>query len=211
MEFSRSLNQVLEVSKKAPITVGYLMDVLKEKGHCLLISVFVLPFLQPLPTGLSTPFGLCIALMGLFLMLGLTPWVPEKFRKLNLSSELALKCIEVAEKFSKKVELLIRPRWLWLVHSKIAQIFLGLLILLNGFFLALPLPIPFTNAIPAWCLLIMAVSQIEEDGICMLVGMLLGALSTAFFIVLGPAIYIATVEIAIKVQEVFLKIIALLS
>src|SRR5437762_4411893 len=66
------------------ITVGELVDKAAEAGFGFLIGVLTLiaiPFF-----GLSTPFGLAIALIGIQLVIGRSrPWLPKRARTRQLS------------------------------------------------------------------------------------------------------------------------------
>jgi hypothetical protein len=50
----------------------------------------------------------------------------------------------------------------------------------------LPLPIPFSNSIPAWAVVLLAVGMMEKDGLCVLLGHLT-AMGTWVFIGLTSA------------------------
>src|SRR5207237_239897 len=71
-------------ARAATITVGELVDKAAESGFGFLIgilSLIAIPFF-----GLSTPFGLAIALVGGQMMLGRgQPWLPERARRRALS------------------------------------------------------------------------------------------------------------------------------
>jgi hypothetical protein len=34
----------------------------------------------------------------------------------------------------------------------------------------LPLPVPFSNSIPAWAVVLLAIGMMEKDGLCVLLG-----------------------------------------
>jgi hypothetical protein len=53
--------------------------------------------------------------------------------------------------------------------------------------LLLPLPVPFTNAFPAWVVLLVAGGLLERDGGAILAGYLVGAGGVGFFYFLGEA------------------------
>src|SRR5688500_13146414 len=65
------------------ITVGELVDKAAEAGFGFLVGILTLiaiPFV-----GLSTPFGLAIALVGGQMMIGRSrPWLPQRFRRRTL-------------------------------------------------------------------------------------------------------------------------------
>lgn len=185
MKLSATLHHLREESKVRVLTVQSLLDALSDKGHSVLIAVFTIPFLQPLPTfGLSAPFGLIICIIGFCMMVGAHPWVPARFRQLEMKSEVATKSIEVAETIFSKIERLIRPRFELMTQFSVFRSMTGFLIMVHGFLMALPLPIPGTNSAPAWTLLVLALSQIEEDGYLVVLGYLMSVGVFAFFALL---------------------------
>ncbi len=62
----------------------------------------------------------------------------------------------------------------------------GFGIVIAGVGLMLPLPIPFSNSIPAWAVVLLAVGMMEKDGLCVLLGHLT-AMGTWVFIGLTSA------------------------
>jgi hypothetical protein len=47
---------------------------------------------------------------------------------------------------------------------------IGLGIIFAGLGLMLPLPIPFSNNIPAWAVVLFSIGLMEKDGLCVLLG-----------------------------------------
>lgn len=185
MRLSKTLHILTERSAKSALTLQDIVTLLGEKGHALLMSVFTIPFLQPIPTlGLSAPFGLMISMIGLCMMLRIPPWLPKRFKRLTINKDLLHSCSDVAERIFLRIEHLIKPRLLFM-HRSIFHRTTGALILINGILMALPLPIPGTNSFPAWTLLILGLGEIEEDGLMTLIGYLLSAGCFIFFIVLA--------------------------
>ena len=66
-------------SKERALTLREVIIILGGRAFLLLILVLSLPFITPISLpGLSTPFGLAIALIALRLSLGQSPWLPER-------------------------------------------------------------------------------------------------------------------------------------
>jgi hypothetical protein len=63
---------------------------------------------------------------------------------------------------------------------------IGLGIVIASLGLMLPLPIPFSNSIPAWAVVLLAIGMMEKDGLCVLLGHLT-AMGTWVFIGLTSA------------------------
>lgn len=187
MRLSKTLHVLKERSAVNALTLQDIVSLLGEKGHALLMSVFTIPFLQPIPTfGLSAPFGLMISIIGFCMMLHISPWVPKQLQQLKINREILHASSEIAEKIFLKIEHLIKPR-LFFMHRFIFHRITGVLIFINGFLMALPLIIPGTNSLPAWALLVLGLGEIEEDGLMTVIGYAISGVCFIFFIALGWA------------------------
>lgn len=158
------------------------------KGHALLSLFFVLPFLQPIPIpGLSVVLGACIVFFGFFMFLGRPPWVPDRVAKIEVEKKFLLRLAKALESLLKKVEHVVRPRLSDVFARRGFQAFHGFLIAWHAFLLALPLPIPFSNMIPAICLWLIALGSLEEDFLVIVAGYGMAVLNTIFFAMLVVA------------------------
>ena len=165
---------------RAPRTIGELVDKAAEAGFGFLIGVLVLiaiPFF-----GLSTPFGLAIALMGLQMMIGRArPWLPNRVCRRELSMHMLDKVAGLLARRTRWLVAATRRRWEVLVQPRV--IGLGIFVLAAG--LALPLPITGSNWVFLIPLFIYAVGLLERDGVWILVGhvaMLVDVVLVYFFI-----------------------------
>jgi hypothetical protein len=178
---SESLRRVLEGANGESITVQTLMDLLRERGVGMVLVILTLPFLVPVPTmGLSAPAGAGIAIFGLCVMLNLKPWLPGFVRRRSLSYA-ALKRITT---MGDKLEKWLKPRLKFMTWPGINAV-LGFSLILCGVFMALPLPIPFTNSVPAFAIILLLLGLIERDGIFVLLGEIMTLTSLGLFIWLG--------------------------
>lgn len=182
------VDHLVEIEKKAlnnRITLSDIVTIFGNDGHFVLILFFILPFLQPIPLfGLSTPFGLLIALVAFFSYLKKPPFLPKAWAHKTIDRSTVVKIAEGAEKFFRKLEKVIKPRLLWLFSEPFRTINI-IFIIINAILLALPLPIPFSNAIPAWVILMQAMGHLERDGVLILVSYVQAIASFAFFFALA--------------------------
>lgn len=161
------------VGDRASIKVSEIVEILRHRGPALVMLLLCVPFVIPIPSfGLSTPLGLAIMFYGGRVALRMKPWVPGFISKRTMKRETLEKIVNVACKGGKKVEKLLKPRLKFMLWPMI-DVPIGLSILFCGFFLGLPLPIPFTNAIPAVALILLLLGVIEQDGVAILLGELL--------------------------------------
>jgi hypothetical protein len=159
-----------------------LVQTTRGRGYDLLLVVLGLPFLTPIPLpGLSTPFGLAIAFAGLRMGFGKKVWYPEKFLEKNIPHSFFPKLLKFAVGICKTIEFFARPRFQFLHDFILFQRLAGILILISGLLLALPLPIPLTNTLPAITVVLLASSAMRKDGIIFLIGCLSFTLSVVFF------------------------------
>ena len=68
------------------------------------------------------------------------------------------------------LEKLLHPRMGWMFEYRLTQFLSGIVIFVCGVLLLLPLPIPFSNLLPAWTVILVAASESERDGLMLLVG-----------------------------------------
>ena len=186
-----------ELRHGEPVRLGDLIGVLHGRGYTLLLVLLAAPFCTPLPLpGMSTPFGALIALVGLRLSLGQEPWLPERLLQWELSAKRIGLLLEAARRVARVLENVLRPRWTILVESRFCGHLTGLMILLSGLLLLLPLPIPFTNLFPALTVLLLGAATIERDGYVAMAGAVLFVASAAYFaaIALGGAAMVQWLE-----------------
>src|SRR5207245_1066199 len=107
--------------------------------------------------GLSTPFGILIAFIGLRIAFGKRAWLPKKILLKRVSSKKIQKITLKSLKLMNKTKRFVHPRLEWLCDDHAAiKIGNGLLIFLLGIFLALPLPIPLTNLAASWSIFLIS-------------------------------------------------------
>lgn len=167
------LEAVLDHADGKPIKVSEVIEVLKHRGPALVMLLLSLPFIIPIPSfGLSTPLGTAIMLYGARVMLRMPAWVPGFIRNRTLSYATLEKVIKVAARGGRRIEHLVKPRLKFMLWPMI-DLPIGFSLMFCGFFLGLPLPIPFTNAIPAVALILLLLGIVEQDGVCVILGEIL--------------------------------------
>ena len=169
-----------------PLTLGEVVTVLQGRAWTLVLILLTLPFITPLPLPfLSTPFGLAIALISLRMALGQKPWLPERLLAKPLPPGFFGAVLRFSGRVLRALEKLLRPRMAWLAETPALARIHALAMGIAAIVLLLPLPIPFSNAFPAWLILLVAGGLLERDGVAILAGYSVGAGGIAFFYFLG--------------------------
>jgi hypothetical protein len=170
------------------VKLGVLIEDLQGRAYTLLLIFLALPFVTPIPLpGLSTPFGLAIAIIALRLSLGQEPWLPRKLHEKNIPPGLFGKVFTVAARIIRFLERFIKPRWTLLFSSSLIIRLHAFIMFIAAAVLLLPLPIPFTNTFPAWVIIFVASGLLERDGLAVILGYLVFALGVLYFAFLGEA------------------------
>ena len=170
------------------ITLREVIYLLGGRAYMLLVLLLALPFITPIPIpGLSTPFGLAIALIALRLSLGQRPLLPKKLQRKELPAGFIGKVFTLAEKVLRFFEKFLRPRLIVLTDTPLLRQLHAVLMLVAALALLLPLPIPFTNSFPAWAILLLAAGLLERDGVFILAGYVVFVAGVLYFVFLGEA------------------------
>ncbi len=165
-----------------PVRLGELTDVLQLRGYNALLLFLAFPFITPIPLpGFSTPFGLVIALLGMRMVLGQKPWLPERITVRELPARILPKLLLATSRAFRRLEKLLKPRWFYPEYPAAFQRASGVIILICGLLLLLPLPVPFSNAFPAFTILLLAAAGLERDGAAFIAGCMQFIFCLGFF------------------------------
>lgn len=183
---SSQLGRLAARFARRPVRLRELVDILQFRGDNALLILLAIPFVTPIPLpGLSTLFGCVIALVGLRMALAQPLWLPGRVTARELPSSVLPKLLLTASHGFRRLEKLLKPRWLYPVFPAAFQRTSGVLVLVCGLLLLLPLPVPFSNALPALTVLLLAAAGLERDGAVFVAGCVQFLLCLGFFSLLA--------------------------
>jgi hypothetical protein len=152
---------------RSNITIGEILDRTRQAGFgfiAALLALIAIPFM-----GLSTPFGLAIAFVGIQMIAGLPrPWLPQKIRRHLVTMETLRWLGERFARWTRGLERLIQPRLTFLVSGPFWTA-CGVGMLIQGLALSLPLPIPGSNWVFILPIILYGIGLLESDGLLILV------------------------------------------
>ena len=183
---SADLRSLLAVAEGRPMSLGEIERHLKERGYALLVLFLTAPFPIPSIPGLSVPFGLAIMFIGLAFMVRRRPRLPDFILRKKVEFTTLQKVIPFVARLMERLERHMRPRLQFFVAGPVMTSLLGLGIVSGGLFLALPLPIPLTNTLPAFSIIFLITGLLCRDGLAILAGYVVGIVAWAY---LGVWIY----------------------
>jgi hypothetical protein len=186
---SERVSELALLSEAGPLSLGKVEEILADKGAAAVICLLCLPFLFPIPLpGVSTIFGLAILLLTVKVVRGNETRLPDRIAKVLLPAQMMKSIAKKSNKLMVWLENRLRPRCVFLTDGVYRWI-AGASLVSSAIALALPIPpvIPFTNTIPAFGILLVAMGLMEEDGILVVIGHIIGLCAWAYIIAVGGA------------------------
>lgn len=162
------------------LRLGDLLSGLRQTAFGMLLFVAVLPAFIPIPGVAGAISGPLVALIGLQLLFCMRkPWLPGFLARRGPHRRSMARFRDMMARWLGWLEKVVRPRMEWALDHPVASAFTGLLLVLLGVMLALP--IPFTNYVFGVLLLLFVFALLERDGALMLVAWLAGAIAVVVF------------------------------
>jgi hypothetical protein len=187
---------LIDVSERLPSGSASLRDLIAlsgEQGLLLLCALLALPFLLPVSVpGVSTVFGAAIILIGIGVTLNRVPWLPRRILDRPLPTTQIKSVFGRGARLVARLEHLIRPRWLVLTRGATINGLHGSALILAGVLLIAPLGlIPFSNTLPGFAILFLALGMLERDGAFIVAGYLMNLATIIYFSVLAVGVAMA--------------------
>ncbi len=180
---SVKLKKIKESLPDGKITIKQLLDL--YDGVYILIIILIAPFLLPASIpGSSTPFGILIILLEISAIKGKRKRIPKIIGDYEISHTSIEKMFDILSKTLSYVEKISKPRGRLIANEFIFK-FNAFICILLAFLLFLPLPIPFTDLFPAISILLLAVSNLEQDSYLMIIGYIASILTGFYFYSVG--------------------------
>ncbi len=175
------------------LTLEQILAGLSRQVFGMLLFVATLPAFIPIPGVGGAIGGPLTVLVGVHLLVGMRKlWLP-RFVARRGPRRASLQAFDrMLGPWLGRLERLVKPRMTRLIDHRAASMFTGLLLVLLGILLALP--IPFTNYLFGGLLLAFAFALLERDGLLMLLCWIAGVVAIAVFGVLSGALTAAATE-----------------
>ncbi|HEY3271729.1 MAG TPA: exopolysaccharide biosynthesis protein [Geothrix sp.] len=173
--FFETLHALLDA--EGEITLGELLDAAGEQTYGLLTLLLSLPNLVPgLNIGLAPVGGIGLMALGAQLAWGTPhPWVPRRVQ------DQAIHKGRIKNALARLETQMDRFRWRSAVRRPISRRWVGAGIAWTGFLLAIPVPLPFGNQLPAAILCLLGAALLEERPMWAWIGAAASFANTLYF------------------------------
>lgn len=172
---SAILTAIAAAEDKERISIGDLLEALKRRALGALMFIFAIITALPMPPGVSAIVGAPLVFLSAQLMLGMNAWLPRIITDRSLSRVDFHRVMKVASPWLARAEGIMKPRFEFLAKRP-AVYFVGCVAFVMS--LLVLLPIPGANMAPSIAICIMALGLLERDGIWIVIGALVGIVST---------------------------------
>ena len=158
------------------ISVGDLLEALRDRAIGALIFVFALPNIIPMPPGASSILGAPLLFLTAQLTFARRPWLPKVIAAGSVDRAHFAATVQRLAPWLGRVERLLRPRMTALARPPFEYLIGGICLFLS---IILFLPIPMGNMPPAIAICLFSLAILERDGLWVLAGLCAAAASIA--------------------------------
>jgi len=183
---SDRLSLLAQQAEGEAVTLGWVLDKLHERAFGLFLLILALPCCIPFLYGIPQIVSLPLVFVAAQIVIGRdVPWLPAKLRQREVAASSLEDLARRARPWLKKIEALSRPRLGVLTWRPLSQV-VGLALLL--FSASIMVPLPGTNTVPGFAVVLVSMGLLQRDGILVLVGCFLGTVWIATLIIAGATV-----------------------
>ncbi len=183
---SDRLDQLAEKAEGDSVSLEWIMGQLHERAFGLFLLVLALPCCIPFLYGVPQIVALPLMFVSVQILLGReTPWLPERLATRTVSTEGLQNLALRAGPWLRRIEAFSRPRKAQLTRAPLDRI-VGLALVL--FSASILVPLPGTNTVPGFAVVLISMGLLQRDGILVIIGMLLGTAWIASLIFAGATL-----------------------
>ncbi len=166
---------------RGTVSVRCIRSALADRSFATFLVFTACINMLPFPPGSTVVLGVPIVLVALQMVFGYpTVWLPRWFLRRSLSRNAFDRMTTWLIPFLERMENWVKPRYWPFPSIKSGEKTVGLIALLFG--IAVVIPIPFGNWLPALAVAICGIALSERDGLVLAIGIGTGIVSIAIMI-----------------------------
>jgi hypothetical protein len=162
---------VSDVSSES-VSLNWILERLHERAFGLFLLILALPCCIPFLYGIPQIVSLPLMFVSAQIMIGRrVPWLPGKLGARTVSAEGLRGLFERAGPWLRRIEEISRPRLGFLTRPPSDRLVGAALVLFSASILV---PVPGTNTLPGFAVVVIAMGVLQRDGLLVIFGSLLG-------------------------------------
>ena len=171
------IEDVVNRSSADRIPIHDLVEAMHSVGFGLAMMIFAFGIIIPLPPPFPSIIALPLVIFSIQMILGYSsPKLPKRFSKLSVKRSTLAMLVQRSSPYIIKVERILRPR-ISFMTSPGAERIIGFFILIFSSFILLPMPL--SNFIPGFGILVISFGLLGKDGLIVILGILIGLVGLA--------------------------------
>jgi hypothetical protein len=186
LAISARLDQLVASTEGESVTLGWILDHLNERAFGLFLLILALPCCIPLLYGVPQVVALPLMFISLQVLAGRrVPWLPGKLSAREVATESLRNLSVRAAPWLRRIETFSRPRLGFLTRAPLDRLVGAALVVFSASILV---PLPATNTVPGFAVVIVAMGLLQRDGILVLIGSILGTAWIATLVIAGASL-----------------------
>lgn len=164
---SAMLRSLADDGQRERIAVADLLEALGDRAIAALLFVFALPNVLPMPPGTSAILGAPLLFLAAQMAFNMKAWLPAFITRRSMARSDFLTMVQRVSPWLARAEKLMKPRLTPLAVGAMESV-VGAVCLAMA--VAVFLPIPMGNMLPALAICLLAMGILERDGLWVLAG-----------------------------------------
>ena len=186
MAISQRLHALAADAQGDAVELDWVLSELHERAFGLFLLILALPCCIPFLYGIPQIVALPLMFVSVQIVLGrATPWLPKKLGARTISTEGLHSLARRAEPWLVRIEAISRPRLGALTRAPVDRA-VGLALVL--FSASILVPLPGTNTVPGFAVVVVSMGLLQRDGILVILGALLGTAWIATLVFAGVSL-----------------------
>ena len=163
------LAQLERLAQLGSVSFGEMVDALQSRASTSLLVILSFAFVfVPIP-GVSTASSVLFFALAATSVLGTNLYLPNWIRRRSMSQANTQRALKIARRGWTRAERIVKTRLAFLTYGPFRWL-VGLSLFTSIVAFALPIPIPFNNSPPAFCILLLSLGLLGRDGVLILFG-----------------------------------------
>lgn len=183
---AKLIKDVVDNNKADRISIQDLINSMDGVGFGLTFIFFAFFVFIPLPPPVPSIVAVPMIFFSLQMIIGYSsPKLPKIFARWTIKRSILEIVVRKSSPYIYKIEQILRPRLLFMTSPIIERI-IGLFLMIFSSFVLIP--VPFSNLIPAFAILLTSFGMMSKDGLFIILGIItgvIGSIVSVFAITIG--------------------------
>lgn len=195
---TKVIEDVVNKTSADRILIRDLVEAMESVGFGLAMMIFSFGIVIPLPPPFPSIIAMPLVVFSVQMMLGYSaPKLPKSFSKLTVKRSVVAMLVSKSSPYIRRVEAVMRPR-LNFVTSPVSERIIGFFAFVFSAFVVLPMPL--SNFIPGFGVLVISFGLLGKDGLIVICGVVIGLVG----ILIAMAAIFFGVEFLYYIKNLFL-------